>query len=451
MAGKRAGSSASPAPVRYASEPPARSGVSLMGLFRKDPAELLARAEKLIGRQEAVRTFELLAPLREDPDPEVRARAAALEDRAHAAVLDAALERAADAESDGELAEAADWLSSALEHCQRSGERAELEGRRASLLTRAAEKRQVSPGMRVWIPPSLDPEPEDGAEPDEEPIAGRPSGGGYALLPELLTEEAAARYAGRPRRFREACRAIQEGRPEEAREALEELLAEAPEEPVYRLERGRCRLMLGDAAGARDDLEAVWPSFGDAPLDRAGQFSVPALWADALLDLGEPEPILERLRDLARPAAGNVPLIQPYFMALNLAGEVEAARDYLVEAAGFYPNDSQLAFGLAFIHAKLGEARTAIAILERLVAPSFDGSERPPEVAALRLLASLYLDEGGPLDVVGGLLRRATEGRAGRLESEDYRLLARYQEAAGDAEGARRAEEAAERLEAREE
>jgi len=420
-----------------------------MGLFRKDPAQLLARAEKLIGRQEAVRAFDLLAPLREDPNPDIRARAAALEDRAHDAVLDAALERANDAETGGEVAEAADWLTSALEHCRDPEQRAELEGWRASLLARAAEKREIAPGVKAWIPPPLDLEPESDPEPEKESFAGKPAQGGYALLVETLTEEAAARYAGRPRRFREACLAIQEGRPAVARAALEELLAEAPDDPVYRLERGRCRFMLGDAAGAREDLEAVWPSFGDAPFDREGLCSVPSLWAEALLDMGEPEPVLERLRDLADPRAGNSRLALLYAMALVAAGEVEAARDFLAEAAGYFPGDGELAYNLAGLQAGLGEDRAAIAILERLVAPNFDGSERPPDLPVLRLLAALYLDQGGPLDMVGGLLKRATEGRAGRLDSEDYHLLARYQEALGDPEGARKSTAAAERLEAR--
>lgn len=419
-----------------------------MGFFRKDPAQLLDRAEKLIGREEAVRAFELLAPHLESADPGVRARAAELAERAHRVVLDAALERAADAEAAGEPAEAADWLASALEHCHDPARRAELESRRASLLARGRERRESGPRGGAWAPPPMELDPESEAEPDEL-LEGEPSLAEYDLFLDTLTAEAAERYADRPRLFQEACLAILEGRPALARAALDELLAEEPEEPIYRLERGRCRLLLGDAAGAREDLETVWSALGDAPLDRAGACSVPALWADALLELRQPEPILERLKDLAEPRAGDGRLTLLYGYALHQAGRAEAARDHLAEARGFLPGDRDLAFALARVEAGLGETRSALRILEQLAAPAFDGSDHPPDVAVLRLLASLHLDEGGPLDVVGGLLKRSTEGRTGRLEHEDYRLLARYHEALGDAEAARRAAAAAARLEPR--
>jgi hypothetical protein len=90
-----------------------------------------------------------------------------------------------------------------------------------------------------------------------------------------------------------------------------------------------------------------------------------------------------------------------------------------------------------------------MSLLDQVLQPSYDGRSAP-HLAALRLFTSLHLDEGDQLDLVGGLLKLAAQAQGGRLAAADYRLLARYHEALGDAEGAGKATAAAERLEERE-
>ena len=475
--------------------------MGLLGrLFAKDPAKLLDRAEALLGRGNAYGARQLVREAREaadgaQADEGLAGRAAALELRCRGALAESALEEARFAEEEGDFADAAEWVASALEHVGEE-RRGELRKRRRGLLARAeeAERERRRPVMLDASPAGAgtgggaDEEDEGETGPDTLETEVR-----FGTLVGTLRDEVADRYLHRPTPFQSAYVDLNEGRVEEALEGFDALAEASPDDPVVRLERGRCRLLLGDPTGAREDFEAAWPELGSDPLDSSGA-SVASLWAEACLEPGEgrdPEAVVERLADLADLSSGagapdDPELAALYGRALLAADRADDAVEHLVEAAERFRGRQELPHLLARALVASGGAEErgrAIRVLETAIAPSCASgtcSKPPLHGPSVRTLIGLYLDriqdrigdrvgdrigdssdepveerpEGRPdraveaavgrVEELFSLLAREQEGRA---TLPDLRLLARFLRVTGDPEEAERLEAEAERLE----
>lgn len=408
--------------------------MGLFDLFRKDPGKELDRARTWLAGGDPVRALHAARRFANHDDPDHRSRAQALVDEARQAVIASTLERAGTAEAEGDPADAAEWVASALEHVRDEGHRSELQQRLTELRRRAEQKK-----VEVRVPEV------EAEERDEVPEVGgfeMELDTHYATLTNTLDEGVAERYEGRSVEFRRAYVALNEARTDEALQALDALVAADGADPVLRFERGRARLMKGEAAGAREDFEAAWPELGDDPLDLAGSLTVPALWAEAALEQGEPEPVLERLEELAHPRAGNPDLIQLYGRALLAAERPDEARRFLAAACQVYPRDQDLSHLLGQALARVGERGLAIQALETAIAPSCASgscSKPPLHPPSLRTLAALHLEEGTSPDRVEDLLRWISRAQNGRFLPPDLLLVARLHEQQGDEEKAREA------------
>ncbi|MEM7480398.1 MAG: hypothetical protein AAF481_04435 [Acidobacteriota bacterium] len=439
-------------------------------LFRKDPAAALANAEELLSRGNLLRARQIAEGIQAGSDPYLRERATDLARRARMAMLEGTLDRAAEAEKNGDLVEAGDWLRSALEHAVGSAREEEVRQRLASIARRQASANTHEAyassaargsggsdpfggsGGRTPKPRSFD--PEDHAEVFE---GGEFDGSAddetlYATFIDMLSPAVAGRYDDRPRPFRRALVHLNEGRFAEASAGFEDLVAADPGDPVLRLERGRCRLATGEAAGAREDFDIAWETFGDTPLDRAGDLSVPRLWTEAALEAGDSEAVVERLADplLENPANSGPELAELFGVALLNLERLDEARDFLAAAAQQYPRTPAFPYLLARALEALELKDQAVACLETAIAPSCASgncSKPPLHLPSTRALARLYLDQEPPnlarADQLLGLIYGA---RKGHFKATDLRLIARHRELSGDQEGAEEARRAAEDL-----
>lgn len=405
-------------------------------LLGKDPAAELERAERRLAGGDPVGALELTHRLTRDRDPVNRDRARALAQRARDALVTTTLDNAAAAEAAGDLGDAADWLQAALEQLPEGGQRGELETRRQRLLADAEATRVEA------LHAASEEEGPAPMELDDDAF--------YETLVGMLDERVAERWEGRPAEFRQALIAFNDGQAEEALETYERLEARSPGDPVLRFERGRCRLMVGRHRGAREDFEAVWPDFGDEPLDLAGSLTVPGLWAEAALGGGDPGAVLDRLREAAVPQAGNPDLTSLYARALLAEERWEEARRFLAAAVEWFPGRQDFPYELAGVLARLGEKELALRCLETAVAPSCASGQcaRPPlHLPSLRALAALHLERGGGAGRAEELLVWIRHAQGGRLAAEDQRLLARCHRERGDEAAAAAAEAEAARLE----
>lgn len=468
--------------------------MGLLDLFRKDAGAALDKAEKRLESGDLVGALDLSRRHIQDKDPRQRERAQDLVARSRQALIRSSLEKADAAEAAGDPADAADWVRAALQHVTGDDRRDELEARRRELEQKAElsgrepdwdaavrrdreeieAQRQAEEGDEEAadddgaLAARVEETAPDASEPVEmDPIEAEIR---FDLLVDTLQDEVGERYAGRGDGFRRAYLAINDGEPQRALEPLNELLAADPGDPVLHLERGRCRFMTGDPEGARDDLEVAWEALGDAHLDRAESLRLPTLWAEASLVAGDPEPVLERLEELARPEAGDGDLSAVYGHALVQEGlqeglqhgRLDEARSFLVRAGEAFPKRQDLPLMLAQVLAVLGERQLAIQLLERSVAPSCAGgncSKPPLHLPSLRALAALHLglvprpvspvesptpeermappeDDYTPkaanLDRVEDLMRWIAGAQGGRLSGIDHFLAARYHELVGD-------------------
>ena len=408
-----------------------------MGLFSSifggDPTKDLAKAERLLADGEARRALDLARKALDAGQEAVAAGARTVIGAARQELVRRALERTATAEASEYWADAAEWLDEAIEHAD-EGSRAELETRRADLLERA-RKAELEPELDLDAYRSES--DAGGEEADFEGDAGL-----FHNLIDMMEDEVADQYEAQSGAFEKAYLAFHEGRFEQARELFELLVDDDPGNTVARFERGRCRLHDGELAGAREDFEAVWPELGNDPLDRAGHLSVPGLWASTQLGLGEPEPILERLEDLAHPSKGRAEIVLPYSQALVTTEQFEDAEVYLRGTLGSFGSIPDLPWLYANVLAKLDRRDDAIYCLEAAIAPSCStgNCRRPPlHLPSVRTLIALHLASGEDLDRVRALFELLAQHTQGQLNAEDQQLLALYYRKTGNLEAAEEA------------
>jgi tetratricopeptide (TPR) repeat protein len=415
----------------------------LKRLFGRDGAALKADVERYLAEGNPVRAWEVadrwaaVAPVAE------REEAARYLGRSRRAVLDHVLERAAAAEEAGDWTDAVDWLRSALERAREVDERRGLEDRLKGALARQEEE-ELHERRQTYTEG-----PIDGEEGDDEPFDA------YDTWLGTLEPEFALLYEDRPEEFRRAVMAINEGRVEEALPVLDGLVAEGSD-PLARFERGRARILSGDLTGAREDLEAVWGELPVGPLDAGRTLSVPALWAEAVLEQGEPEALAELIERLSAHLDPDGELGEPVLvelggralLALERFGEL---RRLASAATSLYPAMPALPWLLARALLGEGEPRLAIEALETALRRDSRTGRRtgtalhPP---VLRTLAALYVARGEELERADELLRMTAQAQGGAWTAEDFELAARLYRLTAMEEQAEQAAAAAERLRA---
>jgi tetratricopeptide (TPR) repeat protein len=408
-----------------------------MGLFSKNWAKELDRAEGLLQRNLPVAALEIAERAASRAEPGVQKRAAAMIVTARQAVLDSVLAKAAAAEAGGDLEDAADWLLAAVEHEPSAVRRDELEARRQALLDRADR------AYGTW-PESAQTSTVIANEAAAADVEFR-----YETLITMLGEETRALYEKRAVDFKKAFVDLNEGRTAAALEAFESLAEAVPEDPVVRLERGRARLLSGDPAAARSDFAEAWDGFGETLLDTHTSLLVPALWAEASLAAGHASEVAERLEPLASPATGDPELCRLYAMALLGTGRLDRAVAHLEAVLSRQPGDPDLNLLLAQTLASAGDTERAITGLELAIAPSCaaGGCARPAaHLPSFRLLARLHLEHGEGPERVRELMALVANAQQGHLESQDLEILAAYYEATGDGAAAKDAAAEARRL-----
>lgn len=421
------------------------------GLFRKDPARELDRAEGLLDDGRAYPALQIVQRVREQGVlPE---RVAALERRCHEALGEAALAEADFMETEGDFGDASEWVRSAIRQLGEDHERVpELRQRLKTLRARAkeAETRTLVSGLIRGD--------EDGESSGPDPLTTEMH---FGALVGTLRDDVADLYLSRSLTFQQAYVDLNNGRLDVARPLFDQLIVAEPDDPILRLERGRCRLMAGDPVGAREDLEAAWPALGDEPLDQGEELSVPLLWAEACLEMDDAEAVIQGLADLAGFADGTEPASPAaalvFGRALLAADRTRDAVRFLGEAVEALGISSGVTRLLADALVRTGEREQidrAIDLLQEKIAPSCASgncSAPPLDVAAARTLATLHLDrtpEGEePPEVVGELIARINQAQGG-LVPEDLPLVARYQRMNGDDAAADRTEAEIERLDA---
>jgi tetratricopeptide (TPR) repeat protein len=412
--------------------------MGLLSMFKKDWIGEMQRVESYLEDGEPVLALELLRKIERRVDnPDHATDLKELRSRAETALLASLIQRADQAEAEGKLEDAVDWLLSAIERADDSSQLSALERRRSELLRRLED--DINPfGSGAG--------PEQGAlleELDNEDIDFH-----YDALVQTLAPGLAERYADRPVVFREAVLRLNGGQAEAALESLESMVEDDPEDAVLRLERGRAYLILGDNVSARADFEAIWNILGTDPLDAAGVLSIPSLWADSTL-ADDPAAVVDRLEELADPRRGESNLCDLYASALVEVQRHDQAIPYLQAVLRRFPSDPRFALHLANVLEKTGQPDEAVACLEASVGPSCSGGQcgvGPRYLPSLRALASLHLQGQPNLERCAELMAIVAQSQRGLLNSEDHRVLAQYYEASGDGEAAEHARAEANRL-----
>ncbi len=399
-------------------------------LFGKDPADLVAKSERLLGRGQGVAALQAAEDALATGFEAVRKQAEELVERSHGAILASALEEASRSKEAELWEEAAGWVDTALLHCFDDEEKKRLGALHQAYLNRAGVE---SSEEALGVPPTPAEAEHFSDEEDEEFYDYQ-----YEPLLALLRAEVATRYRGRSTEFRQAYLALAEGRADAAIGAFEEALRETPEDPVLHLERGRCHLVMENFSSARDDFEVAWKEFGDEPLDQAEMLLVPALWAESMLGLEQWEAVVERLKGLADfgPEDSQLPLL--FAQALVRTERGEEILEFLRDAASTYNEEPRFAFLLAQNLRVQGEFGEATACLEQSLAPSCASGScaGSPDIfpPSLHLLIDLYLEAGGPKERLRSLLELVPYAKRGALMVEDVELLARYCELETDSE-----------------
>ena len=406
----------------------------LGNLFGSDPRKDLDKARGFLERGRPDRAIELARKAASSDQSEVAEAAGQLIQEARGLLIDNALEMATGSEESEFWEDAVEWLDRALEQIEDPERSAQVNARRAALVERieAAEE-------QAWQAP----EPE---VTEDEPLEELDTEHRFVALVDMLDDEVGRLYLAQEADFRSAYLELYDGRPDEALPVFDRLVAGRPNDPVLRFERGRGRLFNNDFAAAREDLEVAWQEWGDIFLDRAGTLSVASVWAEALLGLGEPEPILERLESIAKPANGQPELSLPYAQALIMAQRFEQAESFLAAAASRFPSTPDFGLLLASVVESRGRRQDAIHCLEISVAPSCASGScgRPPRhLPSLRALAAFLLasegDEGDKarkarLDRATEVLGFVREALGGGFAKPDALLWAELSRQQGDEE-----------------
>jgi len=408
-------------------------------LFKKDPEQELAEIEALLARGEADAALDRARRFTRKGPEEQRARFQSLARQAHDALAREFLGNAERAEADGAYQQAADWLETVLEHIEDDARRETLEQRIDVLI----EKAKAKPRFEEEDEEAPEAQPASAGEADEIDEETH-----YAALVGMMREDLAERYEQLPPEFRGAFLAMNSGALDKAKPALDALVEEH-DEALIRLERARCALMMDDAAAAREDLERVWPALGDDPIDLGDSLSAPALWAEAMLRLEQPEPVIERLAALADPAAGRQQLTLFFGLALDKAERGDEAVDHWAAAARKFETNPLFPMHLAQALDRLGEWAEAVQVMEKSVAPSCASGScatKPKHPPSIRVLIALYLKQKAKPDRAAELLMYLEQAMGPRMTREDFLLAAECYRQNGDKAAAAEAEAAAEKL-----
>ena len=330
-----------------------------------DPARAMALARKLVDSDVGDGARELIA-------------------QARVKLFERAIAMADEAEESEYFEDAAEWLDRALEQLPDEGQRSQIETRRQTLLDKAA---------------AADEEPWQEVETEEEQEDQAPfeTGAHVEALIGMMNETIADRYDEQDEAFRAALGSLLEGEVEAASEALDALAEAHPDNGVVHLERGRARLILGNVEGARDDFAIAWQDLGSTPLFDGRAESAPGLWADAQLSLGEAEPVLEKLDDIADPGDRRADLSVPFATALVATEHFEEAERYLRRARREMPGVHDLTHLHATVLVRRDDPQTAIMALESVVGPACAGGTCRPaamHVPSLQLLVALHREHG---------------------------------------------------------
>lgn len=420
----------------------------LSKIFGGDPRKDMERARKLLA-SEPRKALELARKAAASAGgPAVKRPAQELVNEARAAVVAWAEKQADRAEESEYFEDAAEWLALALDEAD-GDVRARLEERREGLLEAEEKARAAARAAELELPYQNlkdDVESLGGDGEDEGPASDEEAE--YDVLVGMMAEPLMERYLEQPPEFRRAVLALHEGKAEDALPTFDELISAAPTDPVRRLERGRARLLLDDPAGAAADLNVAWQHLGDGYLDLADQQSLPGLWAEAALEAGEAEAVIQRLAELADPRDGGADVALPFARALIDAERFDEAKEYLGHAVQSYPRKTDFPFLLSIVLDGRGQRQEAIQTLEAAVAPSCatgNCNAPPKHLPSLRSLARLHLEEGN-LERVREVLFHVAAARGGALGAEEHRLSAEYFRRVGHDEAAEEAEELARQL-----
>lgn len=410
--------------------------MGFFSLFKKDPEVELTRVETMIKQGKVLeKALKLATKLESNSSAIISSQAAALADQARSELVRQALENGKRSKASGNVADAIDWMSSALIYLK-DVRRDELQQQIDDL------QHQLDDGPRSLISATL----EDGDGPENIDIDFEMH---FEMLIGMLEPEVADRYRGLPLEFHQAYVSLNKGEVESARSQIIDLLKSHADHPILLLERARCAIVENDAETARDCLERCWHTLGDGNLDDAGTLSVPGLWGEVMLTLQRPEVVIDRLDALAQPNNKRPHLCQIYALALEAANRLEEAKAFLVVAGTSFTRNPNFHFLLARVMEQKGETQGAIDVLERLVGPSCGSGNCGGQIkhpASIRLLVSLYLAHDLNKSRVGDLLLHLEEALQGRLSRQDLMMAAVYHRKCGDEMGAAHAEEAAARL-----
>ncbi|MEM8931394.1 MAG: hypothetical protein AAGE94_09475 [Acidobacteriota bacterium] len=418
-----------------------------MGLFDRflggDPERELTKARRQLDAGRPDKALTMARKLAGRLDGEALAAAETLVDEAREALLNNALEMARHAEESEFWEDAIDWLDRALEQAD-DGRRAEIETRR-----RAAESR-IEAEETVDEAPRYRTIADQAAEDDEDAFDG---GGfddtGFDAWLHMLDDEIAAGYRQHLDVLRSSYSALVEERISDALESLDTLAEQYPDDAIVRFERGRARLMADEPAGAAEDLDQAWKQLGDAPLDRAGALSVPALWGEASLLAGAHDAVVDRLADLGNPATGRQDCHLPWARALVATEAFDDAEAVLTRGMRRFKSP-EIPHLLAQILTRSERRDEAIEVLEMAIAPSCatgNCAKPPAHVPSFRALAVLHLSRGDEADLeriadLLGHIERAQQG----LAAEDLLIAAELYRRNGDDEAAAEATAHAETL-----
>ena len=402
----------------------------LSKLFGSDPSKDLARAERLLAKDDAAEAFRLA---------EKAAKAGAegaseLVERARSRAVEKGLQSAERAESSEYWGDAVEWLEGILHMVD--------DGQRTSLEVRITENRQKEEQA------NRPPVPEAEAEGEINHLLSAtelPVDDLYEVFVESLLPEAVPHFEGRPEPFRRALVWLNEGEANAAYSELEPLLQDSPDDPVLLLQRARVRLLQGDAEAALPDFEAAWDALGDTPLDRAGHLSLPALWGDTQLARGGASEAASRLRELASPRSKDVEMLKVHGQALIASGRMAEAEEFLDTTWDYHPATLDFAHLLATAQ-RPRSAADAIKTLEQAIAPACGpgGCNRSAlHLASMHSLIALQLEEGDP-ERARELLELLTGMRNGRLGRTELLLMAAYYDHVGEEASAQEARERAE-------